>query len=666
MKLLQYEAKKMLFYHGGALIFCLYLLVQIGMLFAGDTPHNLEAQQYAEDYRYYLEQVDGAWTQKKADWLESEAELIDDAEDICSNAWQEYYDGTLSYEALQAKVEPYEALLNRKNGFDVLYNQYLYICEGKENRAFLETNGWEGLLDTGMLDFPLLIALILLIVPVFCSEYICKMDMLALTTQNGQKSYLRYKLLVVGIAVAALCISEAALRYGFYALRYGLPHSNYGIQSLQAFGESTKNLTLLQAFLLVSGSRLFGGVYFAAFTLAVSAWCRQYGLTVLISTASVLVPWIGLSEQMQYQFPLSLPFLLATGFLKGGETVSDSLDGEKMVVFSEISFSQLRWLLIECTIIFFICVLIIWWKHHTTLSKHRVCRSLGLIPLFLLLFILSGCAENASLSESICYNTTSSTDFYTSEFHIYYDEEETQPMVEFLSTGERVPLNRDPLQSAKDVEIGRYFFVDGDSVYYTTISTDTSAEKGISNAVSNTLFSLRRVNLNTFEEQIVYEHQWQNEVLGITLTVGEGMDMLLIDNMFFVSGKTLYVVENKLYRIDLAEGKVDILDISLSHNVAFDGTYIYYVNDKYMLSYYNTKSGEMMEWEDIVVKDFCMVGDMIYYINLRDHNHLYSINCDGTENQMALETPLISVSWDGKEIHLVDQNKSEFIFGNTA
>ena len=108
--------------------------------------------------------------------------------------------------------------------------------------------------------------------------------------------------------------------------RSGLPHGEYPVQSIVSFGGSTKNISLVAAYLILTVLRCFGSVYLAALLLFTSVLVKKYALTVVIGVASTLIPYIGLSRQICYRLPLPLPFLLATGFLEGASSVAEAAD----------------------------------------------------------------------------------------------------------------------------------------------------------------------------------------------------------------------------------------------------------------------------------------------------------------------------------------------------
>ena len=161
MRIFGFELKKLLFHQWGTAIILFYLLAQLGLLL-GQEPTNQDALLYREEYYHYLDYVSGSYTQEKAEFLETEATRITEAKANLRTLYQQYYIGSVTEDELQSEAQRYQDVLRYENGFDVIYDQYLYICEGKENRCFLDTNGWDGLLSEQILDLPLVLAVLLL------------------------------------------------------------------------------------------------------------------------------------------------------------------------------------------------------------------------------------------------------------------------------------------------------------------------------------------------------------------------------------------------------------------------------------------------------------------------------------------------------------------------
>lgn len=96
-------------------------------------------------------------------------------------------------------------------------------------------------------------------------------------------------------------------------------------------------------------------------------------------------------------------------------------------------------------------------------------------------------------------------------------------------------------------------------------------------------------------------------------------------------------------RIDLRTNKVEIMDIPSASNIAFDGNHIYYVDERYALCRLNLNNGEIIQWGNISVHDFCLNGNTLYYIDMRQGGKLYAMTVDGTEQRLILAQKLLAV-----------------------
>lgn len=635
MRLFYFEVRKMLLHQWGLIILLLYLLLQISILL-GSTIDNPDSVLYQEEYFYYLRQVSGPYTEDKATLLENEAQKITKAKTDLDALYQKYYSGAITEAELQTRRKDYEDILRNENGFNVIYDQYLYICEGKGERCFLDTYGWARLLGNKMLDIPLVLAVLLLATPVFCREYACKMDALALTTFNGRKSYIWHKTILVSLTAMALCIMGAVLRCVFYAWRYGLPNGKYTIQSVELFGSSTKQLTLWDAFFILTALRLVGVLFLVVIILAVASLSHQYAMTALVPAMCVLLPWIGLPEQLQYAMPLPLPFLLGTGFLRGRDVVTDTLTGEEMTIFRELETSDIMFLLVLSAIICIVCLRII---QNRNGSAHRKRRWLGntLILAIIVMLTLGGCSEVEMNAKEVNFNSHTSNTYETDRYCVY--EENSILWVKDLETNTTTELVRDPLLNGY---IGHYLFGCGDNVYYTIRQIDSYAGKLADNKGNVYKFSIIQVNLDNFEETIIYEKQQINSILGVKVNESP-LEEALFSGRFFLSENALYILDGGVRRIDLRTNKVEIMDIPSASNIAFDGNHIYYVDERYALCRLNLNNGEIIQWGNISVHDFCLNGNTLYYIDMRQGGKLYAMTVDGTEQRLILAQKLLAV-----------------------
>ena len=188
MSIFSYEWKKIMILQRGLLYMIAALLVSSVWLVVTDRPQNSAMEEYRSEYGWYLETLDGAYTEEKADWLEREAQAITEARRTRDSLQESYYSGQITAERYEQQIAEVNTILAHERGFEVVYQQYLYICENTTNRNFVETNGWAGLLGAQTLDFLLFLVILLLTTAVFCSEYSCQMDTLLRTSTQSRKS----------------------------------------------------------------------------------------------------------------------------------------------------------------------------------------------------------------------------------------------------------------------------------------------------------------------------------------------------------------------------------------------------------------------------------------------------------------------------------------------
>ncbi len=488
-KMMKFELKKLLKSNRGALVIALFFLSELAVLILSDSPVNPGAALYRGQYLAELRAVEGPWTPEKAELLEARARDANGAGE----------------------------------GFDVLYKQYLYVNEGRENRFFLDANGWAGLLAERLPDLPLAAAIILLCVPVYCAEASSGMEPLALTSREGRRLYGSKKLLLALTLAAGLSVSSDLIRLAFYALKYGLPHPDYPMQSVESLGTAEKSLPLWGAEALAAGLRLLGSAELALLTLLFSALCGQFALSAFLSTALVLLPLIGLDRSLQYSLPLPSSLMSAMGYIKGSEFAADAVTGESVAVFREVGPPELALTGAGAVFICAVCVLLIRKRYKTALTgggKHKFKPAAPFLALAVCL-ALSGCGKDASFERALYNGPGARTHEYNGLTVSVIDGELTVTDAD----GNSSPLVRDPLKSVNGAVYSESFYGEGKYVYLWKTDSDGYGEKLSSDTGKTYIISLIRVDLDTFTYNVVFESVLQHTVLGIDVPINEPFDL---------------------------------------------------------------------------------------------------------------------------------------------
>lgn len=654
MSVFSYEWKKLMIYQRGLCYILAALLVSTVWLAAADRPQNSAMEEYREEYEWYLERLDGAYTEEKAAWLEQEAQAITEARSIRSGSQESYYSGQITAKQYERQIAETGTVLAHEHGFEAAYQQYLYICENTGNRYFLKTNGWAGLFSAQTLDFPLFLVILILAATVFCPEYSCQMDALLRTAPQSRESA-RSKVVITLCAVFALCGGLALIRFVFFGMKYGLPHGEYPVQSIAGFGGSTKNISLLAAYLILTFLRCFGSVYLAALLLFTSVLVKKYALTVVIGVASTLIPYIGLSRQICYRLPLPLPFMLATGFLEGASSVEDSLTREPIVTFSERSSQELLALLGLSAVC---CALMVWWvlRQNTNCwqSGRKPVRGCRVAALCLLVLLpLSGC----SVTESANGIFNSSSQSVSETYSVIYDDQTRTYTLENRTTGALTDLALSPLFGAfSDGESVKAVYMDAPYIYYMASRTEQYVDRVGSYNSTATQVSIVRLDTETLEEQVIFEKITDSgrSLLGIDYTVGDTWMFLQYCYGFFLNNDSLFFITNDgITEVDRTIQRTQMLDIPTKGNIAFDGRTIYFINEDSLLTAYDTRTHKARPFRNVVASGFCLTGQGLYFINRMDHDCVYLCGRDGAHSLKISNDPALSVDYDGEKVAMI-------------
>ena len=649
-----YEWKKLMILQRSLFYILAALLISAVWLAATDRPQNSTLEEYREEYEWYLERLDGVYTEEKTAWLEQEAQTITEARSTRARLQECYYSGQITAKQYERQIAEINAVLAHEHGFEAVYQQYLYVCENKDNRYFLDTNGWAGLFAARTPNLPLFLVILILATTVFCSEYSCHMDALLRTAPQSRKSA-GCKVVMTLCAAFVLCGGLSLIRFLFFAVTYGLPHGEYPFQSIACFGDSTKHISLFAAYVTMTLLRCFGSVYLAALLLFASVLVKKYALTVTIGAVSTLIPYIGLSRQICYHLPLPLPFLLSAGFLEGTSSAQDSLTGEAIITFSERSVQELLILLGLSAVC---CALMVWWvlRQNTNCwqSKRKPVRRREAAALSLLLLIsLSGCSSRTSANG--IFNSSSQS--VSETYNVIFDHRTRTYSLENRATGTLTDLPLSPLFGAfSDRESVQTVYMDATYIYYMTSRTEQHVDRVGSYNSTFTQVSIVQLHTETLEEQVVFEKITDSgrSVLGIDYTVGDTWMFLQYCHGFFLNDDSLFFITNDgIMEVGRTLQRTKMLDIPTNGNIAFDGQTIYYINEDSLLTAYDTTTHKARPLRNMVAHDFCLTGKGLYFINRMDSDCVYLCGKDGVGSLKISNDAALSVDYDGENITMI-------------
>ncbi|TCO72166.1 ABC transporter permease [Marinisporobacter balticus] len=656
---MNYEMKKMYIHQKGILFVGLFIVLSMILLFVRDKPVNLSFEESRSQYDVYLEKVEGRLTEQTEQFLLDESHKINQAKINLDKVYDSYYDGNITEDDFLQERNHLEEVLYNQDGFERIFEQYLYVRENPEQRYFLYTNGWDGLLSNDNLDFLIVLLILVLVTPVFCHEYQCAMNSLGLTMEKGGRHQAICKILLVLVSVAVLVLFSFGFRYLFFSLKYGLKNGAYPLQSLSYYSTTTKNVSLMETFIYTSMIKLLGYISFSALILFLSVWIKRYTLTLFASTAVILLPFFGMgTSSAKYIFTGPLGLMLANGFFRGNLYEIDQLTDREYLVFQEIPVRTIFILIfiVLCVMLLMLFILLclrsnVWHKAKKTNANKRIAIS---IMLCIVLFGMTGCSHKVQLGYDI-YNYHSNRTFQNSKYRFYVDSsnlDNERLVFEDIERGVVEDLVRTPLKSS--VQIERTVYGNGDYVYYIKYNLNKSGPNIYPDRIS-----VIEVDTGTFKEKIIYEKpidRTKQYFMGSVTLNNEDYFSLDNTNGFFLDQNSIYFIGDGVQQVNRRSGQIQTINIPTNGNIAYDGQRIFFIGDRYQLSYYDTHTKEFSTVPEIIATKFFLDDNKVFFLNPLDGEKLYVLNLVDNTRRKILDKTVLDFYCDSEYIYYQDMD----------
>lgn len=673
MRLFRFEWEKMMLRQRGLLILIVYFILQLAVLAVTDAPYHEERMTFREQYQKYLEQVRGKYTKEKGDFLEREAEKIEGAAERMASVRQDYYRGEISEKEYERERQEISEILKNKNGFEALYQQYLYVCEGKGNHYFLDDNGWSGLLSDNHPDFLLILALVLLVTPVLCREYEMQMDILMLTSRQGRESR-RAKVLLSLVVSLLMGLGSSLVKLAFYSVKYGLPDGSFPLQSVEYFGSGTADFSLWQTWLAGTGMQILGCLLLALEILFFASLVKKVALTVLAAIASAVLPYLGLNNSALLRLPLPVSFLMGADFWKGSQYQADEVSGKDVLVYREVTGREMMILLAVAAMIltiFAVAVALRNRNQYDGIGKKPLSARTGTFLALLMAgssLTLVGCSAHGEMEQggAVCYNVKTAEEYRDDSLCVSFPENGGIPILS--ENGVEEELVKSPLLSmgkgaGGSAEI-KGVFGDGSAIYYMKEETERQMNRVGRYHSDVATVSIVRMDQKSRQEEVIFERDVSSgkSVLGIEYAVNNRWEFLSACGRFFLNDSYLFFLdsENKVRQVDRETGEIMVPDIQWNDNIAFDGKKIYFQDEEGMLCAYCIEEGKTERYEKVVMSSFYLQGKYIYYVNCLDQDKLYQFGLQRKETEKIVDCSAIYVtSKDGGLIYTEKGNRED-------
>ena len=150
--------------------------------------------------------------------------------------------------------------------------------------------------------------------------------------------------------------------------------------------------------------------------------------------------------------------------------------------------------------------------------------------------------------------------------------------------------------------------------------------------------------------------------MGIEYETGDKWEFLQYHSAFFLNHDDLFFVGNDGSRkVNRSTKSITKIDIPTNGNIAFDGENIFYKNEQSVLTRYDISTNETMLYENIIVSDFGMDEQFIYYVSRTDQSAVYACDKEGNYKRLISDIPAMAVTCDTEHIYVLEKQSGEKI-----
>lgn len=277
-------------------------------------------------YRSYMNRLEGPLTQEKADFLEEERLRFEDVQNQLNSIDARLTEGSVTDVQALEERQPLERELFKAQGFERVWQRYLYLKETPAAQ-FLYEGGYLELFGisekTAGVEFPAMcIMIILCCCALFPAEYAAGVSMLLESTPLGRR-YLSKRKLGIGM-VFALIITVFGLLPGFVtaAEAYGLPALSAPVRSLEAYANMPSLLSIGLFLLLSMFLKLLTCMTVMLAVLAISKAVRNNIYALLLCALTIILPVLLHAMGLEWAGYMSLvPLFNASSSLADGRII---------------------------------------------------------------------------------------------------------------------------------------------------------------------------------------------------------------------------------------------------------------------------------------------------------------------------------------------------------
>lgn len=275
------------------------VLVKLAVFSTTDYAYTWKSETETDFYKQYMEEISGELEKWKIQKIEND------------------------YKNTEIMGQHYSVM-------EEVYSDYQYVLKSPESHYFLTNDGFELFMLHMDIDWILLFLIVLLSLQLISKDYASGVIQITQTSKLGRGKFATVKAGIMLVTTMVMSIVFQLLQIICYGATNGLASFDAPIQSIQAFENLEKELTVVQAWICVVILRMVAYIIFGMIVFGIAAFCKNSAFCIFIGVGIVFLPLYLLSgtyhQEIIYQTLTPVGTLNGYGFLLGSNKPDLELD----------------------------------------------------------------------------------------------------------------------------------------------------------------------------------------------------------------------------------------------------------------------------------------------------------------------------------------------------
>ena len=298
----------------------------------------------------YIEEFEGEVTDDKLERIKivkSKIETIYTKREEVREAYKHNIISKQEYEEQITKIRKYESETEGINAFLKIVD-----LAWKNETDIMDNTGWNVLMQSDSIDIETVIIVILLVILLCTYDMETGMDYIKLSTINGKATLIKIQLTIIVSFTFFIGLFMGTARYLIVDLVYGLDGHRYCLQNILGFEQSTKEISIISAYIILNLIKTFGLIFLGLTTYVMGIFLSSSLYTVFFSFVLTYIPaYILNNKRLLYLLPFPSAMLMGKGWFV-------SLISDEETNFVEITTTEMFTYLVLMLIIIVLVTII--------------------------------------------------------------------------------------------------------------------------------------------------------------------------------------------------------------------------------------------------------------------------------------------------------------------